>query len=264
MPLMSAGEAQSGFLVERNNSSVVTGTTALAISPLQSERLRRYHCSPWRVSALPWQTHARLDCSIDNKAIVSSWQKQASKTPALSHVMKSIFQLTLRFNLALTTSFVPSADNPADRPSRTLSDIDCKLSSLAWKSVQLAYGPHSLDLLALPSNFQRDLHNRPLRFYAPFPNPGCPGVNVFAQTVSRLENAYAFPPFILLGPLLKFLSPQPCPLTIIAPDLRPRQYWWPILQHRVSSCFKIGSKALTYGTPPLVSICFVPGMQVPE
>lgn len=186
--------------------------------------------------------NTRLDCFIDNKAVVSSWRKQASKAPALSHVMKSIFQLTLRFNLALSISFVPSADNPADRPSRTLSDIDCKLSSLAWKSVQLAYGPHSLDLLALASNVQRDLHDRPLRFYAPFPNPGCSGVNVFAQSISHSENAYAFPPFILLGPLLKFLSPQPCPLTIIAPDLRPRQYWWPILQHKASSCFKIGSK----------------------
>ena len=67
-------------------------------------------------------------------------------------------------------------------------------------------------------------------------------MNIFAQTLSPTENTYGFPPFILIGPLLKFLLPQPCPLTIIAPDLRPRQYWWPILQHRTSSCFKIGSK----------------------
>ena len=186
--------------------------------------------------------NTRLDCSIDNKAVVSSWQKQASKNPALSLVMKCIFQLTVRFNLALAISFVPSADNPADRPSRTLSDIDCMLSPLAWKAVQLAYGPHTFDLLALASNVQRDLHDRPLRFYAPFPNPGCSGVNIFAQTISPSENAYAFPPFILLGPLLKFLSPQPCPLTIIAPDLRPRPYWWPIVQHKSSSCFKLGTK----------------------
>lgn len=156
--------------------------------------------------------------------------------------MKSIFQLTLRLNLALSTFFVPSSDNPADRPSRTMSDIDCRLSPTAWKLVQQVFGPHTLDLFALASNVQSDPHGKPLRFFAPFPNPGCSGVNIFAQTISPTENAYAFPPFILLGPLLRFLSPLPCPLTIIAPDLRPRQYWWPILQHRVSSCFKLGSK----------------------
>ena len=72
--------------------------------------------------------NSRLDCFIDNKAVVAAWQKQASKNPILSQVMKCIFQLTLHSNLALSTYFVPSADNPADPLSRTLSDIDCKLS----------------------------------------------------------------------------------------------------------------------------------------
>ena len=186
--------------------------------------------------------NSRLDCFIDNQAVVAAWQKQTSRNPDLSQVMKSIFQLTLRFSLALSTFFVPSNDNSADRPSRTLSDIDCKLSPMAWNFAQQAYGPHTLDLFALASNVHCDSHGRPLRFFAPFPNPGCSGVNVFAQAISPTENAYAFPPFILIGPLLKFLSPQPCPRTIIAPDVRPRRYWWPILQHRASSCFKIGSK----------------------
>ena len=67
-------------------------------------------------------------------------------------------------------------------------------------------------------------------------------MNCFAQTISSTENAYAFLPFILLGPLFKFVSQQPCPLTIFARDLQPCQYWWPILQHRASSCFKVGPK----------------------
>ena len=113
---------------------------------------------------------------------------------------------------------------------------------MTWKLVQQVYGPHSLDLFALASNVQCDSNGRPLRFFTPFLNPGCSGVNIFAQTISHTVNAYAFPPFILIGPLSKFLSPQPCPLTLVAPDLRPRQYCWPILQNRASSCFKIGSK----------------------
>ena len=178
--------------------------------------------------------NSRLACFIDNKAIVAAWQKQVSKNAALSQVMKSIFQLSLLSNLALSTFFIPSSDNPADHPSRTLSDIDFRLSPMAWKFIQQVYGPHTLDLFALASNVQCDSHGKPLRFFAPFPNPGCSGVNCFAQTISSTENAYAFQPFILLCPLWKLVLPQPCPLTITAPDLRPNQYWWPIPQHRAS------------------------------
>lgn len=147
--------------------------------------------------------------------------------------------------MALKVCFAPSALNPADLPSRALSDTDCKLSPLAWKLVQQSYGPLTLDLFALASNVQCDQHGDPLRFYAPLPNPGCSGVNVFAQTISPSEKAYAFPPFVLMGPLLKFLSPVPCSLTIITPDLRPRQYWWPILRNKASSYFKVASKGQT-------------------
>lgn len=116
-----------------------------------------------------------------NHAIVKN---QVSRTPALSQVLQCIFQLSLRLNVASKVCLVPSALNPADLPSRALSDTDCKLSPLAWKLVQQSYGPHTLDLFALASNVQCDQHGNPLRFYAPFPSPGCSGVNVFAPTIS--------------------------------------------------------------------------------
>ena len=105
--------------------------------------------------------------------------------PALSSVMKDIFSLTLKFNLALKTFFVPSRENPADFPSRSLSDADCKLSPLAWKLV---------DLMALSSNVQCDSKGKPLRFFSPFPNPGSSGTNLFAQVLDPSENAYVSPP----------------------------------------------------------------------
>ena len=122
--------------------------------------------------------NSRLDFFVEDKVDVSSWENQVSRTPALSQVLQWIFQLSLRLNVALKVCFVPSALNPADLPSRALSDTDCKLSPLAWKLVQQSYGPHTLDLLALASNIQCDQHGNPLRFYAPFPNPGCSGVAV--------------------------------------------------------------------------------------
>jgi len=81
--------------------------------------------------------------------------------------MKDIFSLTLKFNLALKTLFVLLKENPADFPSHSLSDADCKLSPLALKLVKQAFGPHSLDLMALSSNVQRDFKGKPLQFFLP-------------------------------------------------------------------------------------------------
>ena len=108
--------------------------------------------------------------------------------PALSSVMKDIFFLTLKFNLTLKTLFVPSRENPANLPSRSLSDADCKLSPLAWKLVDQAFGPHghSLDLMALSSNVQCDSKGQPLRFFSPFPNLRSSGTNHFSQVLGAL------------------------------------------------------------------------------
>ena len=67
----------------------------------------------------------------------------------------------------------------------------------------------------------------PLRHFTPFYTPMSSGINVFAQVISRDENAYVFPPFVMMGPLLKFLLQARIPVTIIAPQLSPTPYWWP-------------------------------------
>ena len=36
--------------------------------------------------------NTRVDVFVDNKALVSSWESQVSKSPEVSDVMKSIFQ----------------------------------------------------------------------------------------------------------------------------------------------------------------------------
>ena len=97
-------------------------------------------------------SNTRLDAFVDNKVLLASWDKQVSKSPAISSVMKSIFQFVFKRNILLSLHYVPSKENPADSPSRTLSDLDCSLSKNAWKCVETAFGPHSIDLMALPEN----------------------------------------------------------------------------------------------------------------
>ena len=52
-------------------------------------------------------------------------------------------------NCLLRLFQVPSVNNLADRPSRSLSLADCRLSAICWKRLQDAFGGpngHSVDL----------------------------------------------------------------------------------------------------------------------
>ena len=154
-------------------------------------------------------THnARIDTFVDNKALLHSWERQVSKSSPISDILKDIFSFTMSRNLTLNLMYVPSKDNTAGAPSRCLFDLDCSLSPAAWHQVDTAFGPHTIDLMALPFNVQADRAGRPLRFFAPLPCAQAFGINVFAQDISSDENAYVFPPFVLIGPLLKYLCSQ--------------------------------------------------------
>ena len=156
--------------------------------------------------------------------------------------MKSIFQFSLSRNLSISLQYVPSRNNPADSPSRTRSDLDASLGTRPWNLVDSTFGPHIIDLMARPSNVKLDRSGRPLKFFSPFPCVQAQGTNVFSQVLSSSENAFVFPPFTLIGPLLKYLASQPCPLTMIAPDISPKKYWWPLLQRQATVAFKLGQK----------------------
>ena len=95
----------------------------------------------------------------------------------------------------------------ADPPSRFYSDIDYALSTPTWNLVDKAFSPHSFDLMALPLNVKKSRNGCNLKFYPPSHFNESSRVNVFAQSRSPSENYYVFPPFILLGALLKRFNP---------------------------------------------------------
>ena len=147
----------------------------------------------------------------------------------LTNVIKELFELSLKLNISLKLQYVPSDQNLADQPSRVLSDIDCSLSVNAWSRVESAFGPHTVDLMAIPSNVQRTKSGRILPFFSPYPFQESMGVNVFSQHLWDDENYYIFPPFALIGPLMRYFKQSGARITLIAPELSPTKYWWPIL-----------------------------------
>jgi hypothetical protein len=193
-------------------------------------------------SLLVGVSNVRLDVFIDNKVVLESWNRQTSRSPRITDVMKELFRFTMSRNLSLSMQFVPSRLNIADALSRIVSELDSSLSLAAWRRVDSAFGPHSIDLMAIPENVRLDVAGRPLRFYSLLPCVGSAGTNIFSQEIAADKNAYVFPPFNLIGPLLKYLQTQGCPFSIVAPDLSPRRYWWPLLCRRASSAFRLGRK----------------------
>ena len=147
--------------------------------------------------------------------LIQAWQRQGSRSPALTLALKELFIVTLRYNFTVTLHHIPGAINPADFPSRILSDLDCTLTLTACQQIQHLRPTH---LMALPANVLPDTSGQPLKFFSPFPVQGAAGVNIFAQCLAPSENAYVFPPFVLIGPLLKFLEGQHISYSIVVPD----------------------------------------------
>lgn len=191
-------------------------------------------------------SNARVDAHTDNMAFLNSWNKSGGKNRQLNDVLKRLSSMTLASNVQLNLQYVPSCANPADLPSRKASDLDCKLSPEIWANIEKKFGPHTIDLMSLDSNVQRDPHGKPLKHFTPFFTPLSNGVNAFAQVLDSDENVYVFPPFILVGPLLKFLSKFEASFTIIVPKLYPLPFWWPILRSRCDFWLKLGSKGETH------------------
>ena len=170
--------------------------------------------------------------------MIGTWEDQGGKTSLqLMRVTKQLFCEVSSRNIQLSLQYVESDKNEADAPSQRLSCSDSKLSAKAFLTVDHAFGGdtgHSFDLMALDLNAVMEKDGNLLHF-TPHPSPCSVGVNLFCQDLTRItemSNPYVFPPFGLIGPVLKFLLPFRIPFTMIVPEFVPPPYWWPELMSR--------------------------------
>ena len=128
--------------------------------------------------------------------------------------------------------------------SSILSDLDCMLTPETWLCLERCFGPHSFDLMSLDSNCQRDRSGNPLPHFTPWPTPGSAGVNVFATSLPARQNVYIFPPFVLIGPLLRYIFSQDFhdAFTLVVPGFHTRPYWWAPLQALIVDRLLLGRK----------------------
>lgn len=184
----------------------------------------------------------RVVVNVDNKAVIAAWDKGCKNVP-LNEIMKSIFKLTLAYNVELRLRFVPSDDNLADVSSRFISMMDVKLSPRAWETIQIKYGPHDCDLMALDNNAMMDFKGKVLEHFTPTKTPFSSGVDLFAQDLTRFSNPYVFPPLVLIPAVLAYLKEQNVSVcTVVVPELEVKPAWWPEILVRSKTNFILGIK----------------------
>ena len=84
--------------------------------------------------------NARVDALVDNQAVIHAWNNQGGRSAPLNNALKVLFATTAELNVLLRLSYVRSAENPADGPSRHLSVLDYRLTDRIWQHVQQEFG----------------------------------------------------------------------------------------------------------------------------
>ena len=62
--------------------------------------------------------------------------------------------------------------------------------------------------MATSANVKKDPNGKKLFFFSRYYDPGAKGTNIFNQELNFLERVYCFPPFPIIGMLLKHLEQQ--------------------------------------------------------
>jgi hypothetical protein len=100
----------------------------------------------------------------------------------------------------------------ADRASRYRDDrTEWRLSEEAFEQVEQAFGPHTCDLFASRRNALCQ------RFFSRWLDPSAADFDAFAQDWTLEENAYAHPPYAIMGRVLAHVREQRATITLVAP-----------------------------------------------
>lgn len=150
----------------------------------------------------------------------------SSRSPVLMAEMRDLHELCQEMGIVLQVEHVSSVLNAwADRLSREHDSTDWTLQPSAFRRLDALYGPHTVDLFTSTDNA------RTPRFYSRWLCPGALATNALDQDWVG-ENAWANPPFHLVGAVVHKIVATGATVTLVAPEWR-AQPWW---QRAVDNC----------------------------
>lgn len=155
----------------------------------------------------------------DSMVALHVMRASSSRSPALMAEMRNLYELCQDMNVELRVEHVSSVLNDwADRLSRENNSTDWTLSRPTFLELERAYGPHTVDL------FASTLNARCPRFYSRWLCSGALGTDAMQHDWTA-ENAWANPPFHMVGSVVSRILNTNATVTLIAPVWR-AQPWW--------------------------------------
>ncbi|ODM94400.1 putative enzymatic polyprotein, partial [Orchesella cincta] len=165
------------------------------------------------------QTQILVRC--DNTTAIAYINKFGGCHSAINHrIAKEIWRWCQNRNIWLYASYINTRENViADAESRKEVDKnDYELDRKSFSYICSNFGMPELDLFA-------SVHTKKCeRFFAWFPTPGAEAVDAF--TVKWSENFYAFPPFSIMGKVLRKIVNDKATGIVVAPYWE-AQSWYP-------------------------------------
>ena len=139
------------------------------------------------------------------------------------YITRDLWQWCLDRKIFLQAEFLPGVENEvADWESRHMRDKSSwMLDRNIFLLINATFGPLNVDLFADRTNNQLDV------YMSWFPDPGAVATNAFLHPWMG-ENAYAFPPFCLIGQCIAKLRAEKCEIVLVTPGWQ-TQAWYPHL-----------------------------------
>lgn len=166
----------------------------------------------------------QIHLMIDNMSALSYIAKMGgTRSPEMIKLAKKMWKFLLENGIMITVEYIPSKLNvEADAQSRQTQDwSDWKLCKQVFHRICEVWGRPEVDLFASRTSHQ----------FKPYmslkPDPYCVAVDAMQQPWYH-RFLYAFPPFSLIGRVLKKTETNQATLILIAP-IWTTQPWYPVL-----------------------------------
>jgi len=159
-----------------------------------------------------------LICKVDNQVLKAVWERKGtSQNLVLNNIGKQIFWLQYLGQFYISLQYVKSEDNVADKFTRQSPGLEATISQQVFNSIWEKWGPFKWDLMASAATVKKNPNGEKLAFFSRFFEENSAGIDLFAQNLQWVEDAYCFPPIPMIGMVLNFLREQKKDCVIILP-----------------------------------------------
>jgi len=159
-----------------------------------------------------------LICKVDNQVLKAVWERKGtSKNLMLNKIGKQIYWMQFLGQFYISLNYVRSEENVSDEYTRQSPGLEASLNQHFFNLLWDKWGPFDWDLMASAATARKDPQGKRLLFFSRFFEELSSGIDLFAQNLTWIQNAYCFPPIPMIGMVLKFLEEQKKDCVMILP-----------------------------------------------